>query len=112
MLDFKFFKNNNSAWDLDKHVAVFCHSIRMFHQFHAQQRRMTGRQPDTNFLHSRFILDGTIFYFIGQPNDLNGLRFTHYYYYNFNVSENTWAAHYLIEMWTLQQYNEPNRINI
>ena len=107
MYKFKFLTNNRDVWDVDKHVAVFCHSISMFHRFHQQQRRMSGRQPDTNFLHSRFILDGTIFYFIGHPNDLNGLRFTHYHYYNFNVQENRWAPNYLVDVWTIRQYTEP-----
>lgn len=112
MKNFKFLTNNKDVWDLDKHVAVFCPSIEMFHDFHIQQRRMCGLPEDTNFLHNRFLLDGTVFYFIGHPNDLNGLIFTHYYYYNFNVQDNRWVPNYLIDVWTLRQYDEPNRINV
>lgn len=102
--EFKFLVNNRDVWDLDKHVAVFCPSIEMFHRFHEQQRRT--RYPITNFLHTRFMLDGSIFYYIGHPDDLNGLRFTHYYYYNFDVAENTWAPDYLVGGWTIRQYDE------
>jgi len=112
MKSFKFLTNNKSMCDLDKHIAVFCPSIEMFHDFHRHLRRISGRPYETNFLHSRFLLDSEIFYFIGHPNDLNGLIFTHYYYLNFDVSENTWALEYLIERWILRPYLEPNSVGV
>lgn len=112
---FKFLVNNRNLWDLDKHIAVICPSVESFHQFHRQQRRISGRNEDTNFLHSRFLLDGCIYYMIQNPNDVNGLIFTHYHYHNFNVSDNPWGVsivQYLIHRFNVLPYTEPNRINV
>ena len=98
-----------------KHIAVICSSGAQFHQFHRQQRRMCGLPEDTDFLHSRFIVGGDYYYFIGRPEDVNGLIFTHYYYYNFNVSDNPWAitiVEYLVHRFNLLPYVEPNRVNV
>ena len=56
-----------------KHVAIFCDSAEMFDEF-LQNRR-----------------DNEIFYFIRQPSDIHGINFTHFCFYNFNITEKQWG---------------------
>lgn len=95
--------------DERKHIAVFCPSGASFHQFHRQQRRMYGQPEDTGFLHSRFMLNGDTYYWIGRPDDVNGLNFTHYYH-DFNNFWEQWVLttiDYLIHRYNVLPYVEP-----
>lgn len=110
MKPFKFLNNSPK----EKHIAVICLSTQAFHRFHLSQRAITGR-GETDFLHTRFGYNGNYFYCIKQPTDINGLMFTHYYFYNFSTSDFPWGEG--IRLWLQELYNatvwdEPYRINV
>lgn len=101
--------------DERKRIAVFCPSSDSFIDFQQQQRRMCGLRERTGFLNVRlFMLCDDVYYWVEQPDDVNGHTFTHYYH-DFDNFREQWVLttiDYLIHTFNVVPYVEPSRINV